>query len=82
MGIFIIVLICILIWKGWGVVFDGKPNPIKEIKVSSRNRLQRWLHEAEEVLRNPDSSVQQREDAIRDIEYFSRVLRNDFGVEV
>ena len=63
------------------MLFDGEPNPMKEIKPRTEKRLKLWIREAEDVLRDPTSTKEQRENAIRDIEYLGKVL-SEIGVEV
>ena len=82
MGILVVGITLWVIWKIWGVLFEGKsvgeefsPKPYVEKK------LRGWILEKEQILANPGSTEEERRDAINDIEHFSRVLKG-MGVEI
>lgn len=82
MGILIILVTLWVIWKAWGIMFDGK-SVDKELnpKPYVVKKLKDWMTEKEQILANPESTEKQRQDAIYDIEHFSRILKG-MGVEV
>ena len=78
MGILIILVTLWVIWKAWGVMFEGKSmvNP----KPYTVKKLKEWRSQAEAKMTDPESTETQRREALRDIEFFSKVLK-EMGVE-
>ena len=76
----ILIVIAVVVWLVWGIMFDPEPNlgPVERaIKHPGRwfNKVMRgWIEDAEEVLRDPDSTDEDKEKAIRDIEVFSKYI--------
>jgi lipopolysaccharide/colanic/teichoic acid biosynthesis glycosyltransferase len=80
MGILIIVLTLWVIWKAWGIVFDGKRVTVNP-KPYTVEKIREWRSLAEAKMTDPKLSEEQKRDALRDIEFFSKVL-TEMGVEV
>ena len=79
MGILIILVTLWVIWKIWGVMFDGKKVVVNP-KPYTIKRVREWRSQAEAKMTDPNLSEEQRRDALRDIEFFSKVLK-EMGVE-
>lgn len=80
--IMILVLsIAVLVWFIWGALFDHeeKLGPVEKVirhpGRCTKNLLTKWIKDAEDVLKDPNSTEEQRERAMKDIEYFSDLLR-------
>ena len=56
----------------------NKPSRLDNMAVG---KLKKWISEAEDVLRDPESTEEQQENAMKDINCFSRILKR-VGVEV
>ncbi len=76
----ILLVICVMIWVVWGIMFDPEPNlgpverAIKHHGRWSRKVMRGWIEDAEAVLRDPDSTDEDKEKAMRDIEVFSKYI--------
>ena len=79
MGILIILLTLLVIWKAWGVMFEGKRVTVNP-KPYTIKKVKEWRSQAEAKMTDPNLSEEQRRDALRDIEFFSKVLK-EMGVE-
>lgn len=78
MGLLILGLTIYVIWVVWGKLFEPKKDEQPTLKKWSAGRLENWISEAENVLRDPRSTDKERKDAIRDIDTFSGIL-NKWG---
>ena len=80
-----IILICmaLLIWFLWGAMFDPEPNKGRvERAIShpgrwSKRVMYSWIVDAEEVLKDPMSTKEEKEKAMRDIDVFSQFIGKD-----
>lgn len=80
-----IILICmaVLIWVIWGIMFDPEPElgpverAIKHPGRWSKRVMCNWIKDAEEVLKDPLSTDEEKEKAMRDIDVFSRFIGKD-----
>jgi len=79
MGILIILVTLLVIWKAWGVMFEGKRVTVNP-KPYTVKKLKEWRSQAEAKMTDPESTETQRREALRDIEFFSKVLK-EMGVE-
>jgi len=76
----ILLVICVAIWFVWGAMFDPEPNlgpverAIKHPGRWSRKVITGWIEDAEEILKDPDSTGEEKEKAMKDIDYFSRLI--------
>ena len=76
----ILLVICVMIWVVWGIMFDPEPNlgpvehAIKHPGRWSRKVITGWIEDAEEILKDPDSTSEEKEKAMKDIDYFSRLI--------
>ena len=76
----ILLVICVVIWVVYGAMFDPEPElgpverAIKHPGRWSKKVMRGWIEDAEAVLRDPDSTDEDREKAMRDIEVFSKYI--------
>jgi hypothetical protein len=76
----ILLVICVMIWVVWGIMFDPEPNlgpverAIKHPGRWSRKVMRGWIEDAKEVISDPDSTEEDREKAMKDIEFFSKYI--------
>ena len=76
----ILLVICVMIWVVWGIMFDPEPNlgpverAIKHPGRWSRKVMRGWIEDAKEVISDPDSTDEDREKAMKDIEFFSKYI--------
>ena len=76
----LVIGIAVLVWFLWGAAFDSEKKKGRVEKAISHpgrwfNKVMRgWIEDAEEVLRDPDSTDEDKEKAIRDIEVFSKYI--------
>ena len=79
----ILLVICVMIWVVWGIIFDPEPNlgpverAIKHPGKWSRKVMSGWIEDAKEVLVDPESTEEEKEKAMRDIEVFSRYVKEE-----
>lgn len=79
----ILLVICVMIWVVWGIMFDPEPElgPVERAMKHpgrwSRKVMCGWIEDAEEVLRDPLSTDEEKEKAMRDIEVFSQFIGKD-----
>ena len=72
-----------MIWVVWGIIFDPEPNlgpverAIKHPGKWSRKVMSGWIEDAKEVLVDPESTEEEKEKAMRDIEVFSRYVKEE-----
>ena len=76
----LLLVICAVIWFVWGAAFDSEPNkgPV-ERAIShpgrwSKKVMRGWIEDAKEVLHDPDSTDEEREKAMKDIDFFSKYV--------
>ena len=80
-----IILICmaLLIWFSWGAMFDPEEKKGRvEKAISHPGRWSKrvmcgWIKDAEEVLKDPMSTKEEKEKAMRDIDAFSQFVGED-----
>ena len=76
----ILIVIAVVVWVVWGIMFDPEPNlgpverAIKHPGKWSRKVITGWIEDAEEILKDPDSTSEEKEKAMKDIDYFSRLI--------
>ena len=79
----ILLVICVIIWVVWGAMFDPEPNlgpverAIKHPGKWSRRVMSGWIEDAKEVLTDPESTEEEKEKAMRDIEVFSKYVKEE-----
>ena len=79
----LVIGIALLVWFLWGAVFDPEPNlgpverAIKHPGKWSRKVMSGWIEDARKVLIDPDSTEEEKEKAMRDIEVFSRYVKEE-----
>jgi hypothetical protein len=79
----ILLVICVMIWVVWGAMFDPEENlgpverAIKHPGKWSRKVMSGWIEDARKVLIDPDSTEEEKEKAMRDIEVFSRYVKEE-----
>ena len=79
----VLIITCAVIWFLWGAAFDPEDKKGRvERALSHPSRwskkvMRGWIEDAEEVLRDPDSTDEEREKAMRDIEVFSQFIGKD-----
>ena len=79
----ILLVICVMIWVVWGITFDPEENlgpvekAIKHPGKWSRKVMSGWIEDAREVLIDPDSTEEEKEKAMRDIEVFSKYVKEE-----
>jgi hypothetical protein len=72
-----------MIWVAWGIIFDPEPNlgpverAIKHPGRWSKKVMRGWIEDAREVLIDPDSTEEEKEKAMRDIEVFSKYVKEE-----
>jgi hypothetical protein len=72
-----------MIWVVWGAMFDPEPNlgpverAIKHPGRWSKKVMRGWIEDAREVLIDPDSTEEEKEKAMRDIEIFSKYVKEE-----
>jgi hypothetical protein len=75
----LLLTICVAIWFLWGAAFDSKKVPVERAIRHpgrwSKKVMRGWIADAEEVLRDPNSTEEEREKAMKDIDFFSRYVR-------
>ena len=76
----ILLAIVVLVWWIWGAIFDPEPN-LGRVEKALRHPgrwstmvIEGWIKDAEEVLKDPASSDEEREAAMLDIDRFSEIL--------
>ena len=76
----ILLVIAVVVWIVWGIIFDPEPElgpverAIKHPGKWSRKVITGWIEDAEAVLRDPDSTSEEKEKAVKDIDYFSGLI--------
>ena len=76
----LLTIIAVIIWIVWGIMFDPEPNlgpverAIKHPGRWSRKVITGWIEDAEEILRDPGSTSEEKEKAMKDIDYFSGLI--------
>ena len=81
----VLITICVLIWFVWGTLFDPEPKlgPVERVLRHpgrwSRRVIEGWIKDAEDVLRDPASSEEEKEKAMIDIDYFSGLIGGKKG---
>ena len=79
----LVIGIALLVWFLWGVMFDPEPNlgpverAIKHPGKWSRRVMSGWIEDARKVLIDPDSTEEEKEKAMRDIEVFSKYVKEE-----
>ena len=79
----LVIGIALLIWFLWGAMFDPEENlgpvekAIKHPGKWSRKVMSGWIEDAKEVISDPDSTEEEKEKAMRDIEVFSRYVKEE-----
>jgi hypothetical protein len=79
----LVIGIAILVWFLWGIIFDSEENlgpvekAIKHPGKWSRKVMRNWIEDAREVLIDPDSTEEEKEKAMKDIEVFSRYVKEE-----
>ena len=76
----ILLVTCAVIWILWGIMFDPEPElgpverAIKHPGRWSKRVMYNWIMDAEEVLKDPMSTKEEKEKAMRDIDVFSQFI--------
>ena len=76
----LVIGIAILVWFVWGAIFDpeSKKGPVEKAISHpgrwSKKVMRGWIEDAREVLRDPDSTEEDREKALMDINFFSKYV--------
>lgn len=79
----LVIGIALLVWFLWGAMFDPEENlgpvekAIKHPGKWSRRVMSGWIEDAREVLIDPESTEEEKEKAMRDIEVFSRYVKEE-----
>ena len=79
----LVIGIALLAWFLWGAMFDPEENlgpvekAIKHPGKWSRKVMSGWIEDARKVLIDPDSTEEEKEKAMRDIEVFSRYVKEE-----
>lgn len=79
----LVIGIALLVWFLWGAMFDPEENlgpvekAIKHPGKWSRKVMSGWIEDARKVLIDPDSTEEEKEKAMRDIEVFSRYVKEE-----
>jgi hypothetical protein len=83
MGLIISLVTVSLIWFIWGAVLDPETDkgPVEKAISHpgrwSRQVMKNWIEDAKEVLIDPRSTEEERTKALRDIEVFSKFVREE-----
>ena len=79
----LVIGIALLVWFLWGAMFDPEENlgpvekAIKHPGKWSRRVMSGWIEDAREVLTDPESTEEEKEKAMRDIEVFSKYVKEE-----
>ena len=79
----LVIGIALLVWFLWGAMFDPEENlgpvekAIKHPGKWSRRVMNGWIEDAREVLMDPESTEEEKEKAMRDIEVFSKYVKEE-----
>lgn len=79
----ILLVIAVVVWILWGIMFDPEPElgpverAIKHPGRWSKRVMYNWIMDAEEVLKDPMSTKEEKEKAMRDIDVFSQFIGKD-----
>jgi hypothetical protein len=79
----LVIGIALLVWFLWGAMFDPEENlgpvekAIKHPGKWSRKVMSGWIEDAREVLIDPESTEEEKEKAMRDIEVFSKYVKEE-----
>ena len=79
----LVIGIALLVWFLWGAMFDPEENlgpvekAIKHPGKWSRRVMSGWIEDAREVLIDPESTEEEKEKAMRDIEVFSKYVKEE-----
>ena len=79
----ILIGVALLIWFLWGAAFDPEEKKGRVEKAIghpgrwSKRVMCSWIKDAEEVLKDPMSTEEEKEKAMRDIDVFSRFVGKD-----
>lgn len=80
MGLIILLVTVSLIWIVWGAAFDPEEKKGRVEKAIShpgrwsKRVMYNWIMDAEEVLKDPMSTKEEKEKAMRDIDVFSQFI--------
>jgi hypothetical protein len=81
----LVIGIALLVWFLWGAMFDPEENlgpvekAIKHPGKWSRKVMSGWIEDAKEVLIDPESTEEEKEKAMRDIEVFSKYVKEEWA---
>jgi hypothetical protein len=76
----LVIGMAVLVWFLWGAAFDPEEKKGRVEKAIShpgrwsRKVITGWIEDAEEILKDPDSTSEEKEKAMKDIDYFSRLI--------
>jgi len=79
----LVIGIALIVWFLWGAMFDPEENlgsvekAIKHPGKWSRRVMSGWIEDAKEVLTDPESTEEEKEKAMRDIEFFSKYVKEE-----
>lgn len=76
----LVIGMAVLVWFLWGAAFDPEKKKGQVEKAIShpgrwsRKVMHGWIEDAKEVISDPDSTDEDREKAMKDIEFFSKYI--------
>jgi hypothetical protein len=79
----LVIGMAVLVWFLWGAAFDPEPNKGRvERAISHPGRWSKrvmcgWIEDAKEVLKDPLSTEEEKEKAMRDIDAFSQFVSKE-----